>query len=177
MRRAHGQLSDSRTREITDEQRLFIGLAIQPFVTALLGFALFAVVDYTGRPLYGGRPIDPFDAAIGFGFGLGVAGLFVSVLGACPVLVWLLRRGPVKRNHALISGVALGNVPSVLIVGGLAISRLTQGVLPNLSDLSYGLSGAVRALIFGSLIGAVAAAVFWRVAAGNRLEIRLRLDG
>jgi hypothetical protein len=58
-------MSDSRTPEITAERRLFIGLAVQPFVTALLGLALFAVVDYTGRPLYGGRPVDSFDRPSG----------------------------------------------------------------------------------------------------------------
>ena len=113
-----------------------LALVVQPFVTALLGFGLSPVVDYTGRVIHGGRPADPLDGAIAFGLGTGIAGLLVMVFGACPTLLWLLRRGPVTRRHALISGTVLGNVPSVVTVVALAGSRLSQGVTPDLNNLS-----------------------------------------
>jgi hypothetical protein len=140
-----------------------LALAVQPFVAALLGFIIFPVVDYTGRALYGGRPFDPLDAAISFAAGAGLAGLLVTALGAVPTLAWLLKRGPVTRRQALISGAVLGNVPGLLIVGGLAASRLSQGAMPDL-QLTYGPAGAVRAIAIGSFIGAASAAVFWRLA-------------
>ena len=53
----------ARTLSPADELRVLLGLAVQPFVTALLAFSIFPVVEYTGRRLYGGRSADPVDAA------------------------------------------------------------------------------------------------------------------
>jgi hypothetical protein len=141
-----------------------LGLAVQPFVAALLGFVIFPVVDYTGRALYGGRPADPLDAAISFAAGVGIAGLLITAFGALPTLAWLLKRGPVSKRQALISGAVLGNVPGLVIVGAIAATRMTQGAMPGLRELTYGPAGAVRAIVVGSFIGAASAAVFWRLA-------------
>jgi hypothetical protein len=146
------------------ELRVLLGLAVQPFVTALLAFVSFPVVEYTGRPLYGGRLVDPFDGAVSFAAGAGIAGLVMAVFGALPVLAWLLKRGPISRRQALIFGAVLGNVPGVLIVATLAARGLRQGAMPGLSELTYSPMGAVRAIALGSFIGAASAGVFWWIA-------------
>ena len=138
-----------------------LGLALQPFVAALLAFILFPVVEFTGGYLYGGRPAVFVDVAISFAAGVGMAGLIVTALGAVPTLVWLLRRGPVTRKQALIGGAVLGNIPGVLIVAAMATSGLSHGAMPDLRELTYGSAGAVRAIALGSFIGATSAAVFW----------------
>jgi hypothetical protein len=127
------------------------------------------MVSYTGEALYGGRPVDALHTAVALGTSVGIAGLLVTAFGAFPALMWLLSRGPVTRRHALISGAVLGNVPGALIVSALAISRARQGVMPGLSDLTYGPAGAIRAMVLGSLIGVAAAAVFWWLA-GQELK-------
>ena len=88
----------------------------------------------------------------------------MTVFGALPTLAWLLKRGPISRRQALISGAVLGNVPGMFIVGTLAASRLSQGAMPDLNDLTYGPAGAVRAIAIGSFIGTASAAVFWWLA-------------
>ncbi|HET9360522.1 MAG TPA: hypothetical protein VFO58_12290 [Vicinamibacterales bacterium] len=164
-------MRDAHTLSPAGEARVILGFAVQPFVTGLLGFGLFPVVDYTGRALYGGRPVDALDAAISLGAGVGIAGLLVTLF-AFPTLMWLLKRGPVTRRHALISGAVLGNVPGALIVSLLAISRFRQGVMPGLGDLTYGPAGAIHAIVLGSFIGVTAAAVFRWLAGRSIVEGR-----
>ena len=157
-------MTHSRHLSRAGELRVLLGLAVQPFVTALLAFSTFPVIDYTGRALYIGRPSDPFDAAMSFAVGVGLVGLIVTIFGALPSLLWLLKRGPVSRRQVLISGAVLGNIPSALIVLGLAASRLSDGAMPELSQLTYGPAGAIRAIAFGSFIGMASAAIFWWLA-------------
>lgn len=154
------------------EQRVLLGFAVQPFLTGLLGFILFPVVDYTGRPLYGGRPADSFDAARAFAFGVALAGTLVTAFAAFPVLMWLLKRGrPIGRTQVLVIGALLGNLPGMLIVGALANDGMRRtGSIPSLSDLTYGPAGAVRAVVLGSLIGVASTAVFWWLA-GRHVHI------
>ncbi|HKE83951.1 MAG TPA: hypothetical protein VKB50_09360 [Vicinamibacterales bacterium] len=158
----------SHTASAAGEARVLLGLAVQPLVTAALGIALFPIVEVTGRSLYHGRPADPIDAAISFGLGMGITGLLVTVFGAFPTLMWLVNRGPVTRRQALISGAVLGNLPGALIVSGLALSRVNEGIVPTLNDMTYGPVGALRTIAFGTVIGTVSAAVFWLMA-GHRL--------
>jgi hypothetical protein len=143
--------------------RVMLGLVVQPFVAALLGFIVSPLVDYTGALLYGGHPADPFDSAVSIAAGIGFAGVLVTAFGALPALAWLLKRGPVTRRQTLISGAVLGNVPFILIVGGLAAGRLSQGAMPDL-QIAYGPAGALRTIAFGSFIGTASAAVFWCLA-------------
>jgi hypothetical protein len=155
-----------------DEMRLFAAFAVQPFVAALMAFAAFPVVDYTGRSLYGGRPIDPADAALSFAFGTGVVALLVTIFAAFPLVMWLLTRGPLARAQTLIAGGILGNLPAIVILLALVVQRSGDGVgAGSLWELTYGPAGAVRALTIGSCFGLAGAAVFWRLA-GRRLSGR-----
>jgi ABC-type nitrate/sulfonate/bicarbonate transport system substrate-binding protein len=99
---------------------------------------------------------------------MGMASLPVIVFGVLPVLVWLLKRGPVTLRHALLAGAVLGNLPWVpfamrLLSMGLGREVLTGG--------HAWLLGAWRAVLFGSAIGMASAAVFWLLA-GRQLQAR-----
>ena len=118
----------------------------------------------TGRPLYGGRPADPLDAAISFAIGVAVVGTLVTVFAATPALLWLQTRGPVTRRQVLACGALLGNLPSVLFVLSPAASRANAGSMTSLDQLTYGPLGAIRALVFGTFMGLASATVFWWIA-------------
>jgi hypothetical protein len=144
--------------------RIIVGLTMQPFVTACLAFITFPVLDYTGRALYGGQSPDQFDAAMSVAAGVGLVGFLVTFGGVLPILMWRLERGPLHRTQVLAYGVLLGNVPSLLIMSGLAASQVIHGTIPRLDQLSYGPAGLIRAIAYGSFLGVTSAAIFWWVA-------------
>ena len=144
------------------EGRVAIALLLMPFVSAALGFLLFPLLALTME----GRPADMIDGAVAFGLGMGIAAVLVIVFGALPLLVWLLKRGPVTLRHALLAGAVLGNLPWVpfairLLSMGLGWEVLTGG--------HQWLLGAWRAVLFGSAIGMASAGVFWLLA-GRQLQ-------
>ena len=61
------------------EQRVLLGFGALPFVTTLLKFSLFPVVELSHRLIHGGRAADMLDGAVAFGLGVGIAGTFVTV--------------------------------------------------------------------------------------------------
>src|SRR5687767_610169 len=131
-----------RTLSPAEEMRIFLGLLVQPFVAAGLGFVAYPLVD-----LHGGRAADSTDAAVALAAGSGLAAFFLSFLAAL-VAVWVIRRHPLTLPRALVSGVLLGNVPTVL------------GVLAGGVD---GWAGFVRVVLFASFLGLGGAAAFWVV--------------
>lgn len=138
---------------------MLVAFFAQPLAVAILVFILFPLIDYSGRPLHGGRPSDPIDAAAAVAFGAAFAAVFVVAFIAAPLFVWLQRRGRVTLRHALVAGAILGNLPGVLIVAAAAITG--AGNEPGLAGLTYGLLGALRAVTIGAIIGTASAAVFW----------------
>lgn len=147
-----------------EENRLLLGLVLQPFVAAALAFALFPLVEYTGRMVYGGgRPVDLMDAAPGFAIIAGVLASFATGF-AYPSILWLLGRGPLTRAQTIVAGIVFGNIPGVLTIFGLAAWHLRRGVTPTPENLTYGWGGAVRVVVLGSVLGLVCASVFWWVA-------------
>ena len=143
---------------------MFYGFAVQPFVAGLMGFVLFPVIAISGRGLYSGYPSDMLDAAVSMAFGMGIAGLVVTVFAAVPLFARLLRRGHISQGEVLFSGALLGNIPSALIVLGLVLRILNDGGSPDLNNTTYGVPGAARAIVLGSVVGAGSAAVFWWIA-------------
>jgi len=143
------------------EKRIGFGLMVQPFVAASLALALFPLIEYTGRFVYGGRSSNFLDAAIPFAVLTGVAASFVTGCLAYPLLTWLLKRGPLTLRQTLLGGVALGNVPAGLLLVALAAWRLTRGETPTLASLAYGPAGLLRIIGLGSTLGILSAAVFW----------------
>lgn len=148
-----------------DEIRVLVGFAIQPFVAALLGLVTFPALNYIAHLRYGGRPGDPWDAAMSVALAAGLAGLFVTIIGALPLLAFLLSRGPISRKQVFTSGVVLGNVP-LGIIALLVASQSNVSTPPMGSSQLTGdpLLGLVQALAFGSFFGAACAGVFWLVA-------------
>lgn len=144
------------------EGRVLAAFFAQPLIVAILVFLLFPLIDYSGRPLHGGRPVDPMDAAVAVAFGAGFASIFVVAFAAAPAYVWLRRRGPVTLRQTLIGGAILGNLPGILIVAAAAMTG--AGGEPGLTGLTYGALGALRAIAIGTIIGTGAAAVFWWMA-------------
>ncbi len=142
----------------------------QPFVAAALAFALFPLVDYTGRLLYGGAPGSFLDAAVPFAVLAGVAASFVTGCLAYPLLTWLLKRGPLTLQQTLTGGAVLGNAPAVIILFALAAWRINRGETPTLETLTYGSAGLLRILVLGSALGGLSAAAFWWI--GGRFVSR-----
>jgi hypothetical protein len=145
---------------LADQPAVMRGLAVQPVVSALLGFTFFHL-EHASLGLSGIRISGPTQAGIVFGVIVGIFGVFVTAFGAYPALWWLLKQGPVRRWHALLAGALLGNVPGALIVGAIAISRVRQEGILDLTDAAYGPAGLLRLAVFGSLVGVASAAVFW----------------
>jgi hypothetical protein len=146
--------------------RLLAAFAVLPFVNGLLGFVGFPVVWYIGG--HTGRPHDPDQVARTFGILSGILGLIVTAAGAVPVVLWLMKRGPVSLGQLMTVGLVLGNAPFVLYVVGLVLpltithviaGTMSQHLMP-ISDL---VAGTLRALAIGSVMGTVSAIVFWMV--------------
>ena len=143
---------------------MLIGFAVQPFFAALLGFVTFPALDYIAHLRWGGRPGDPWDAAMSVALGAGLVGLFVTIIGALPLLAFLLSRGPISRRQVFTSGVVLGNIPFA-IIALLVASHGTPGTPPmGSSQLTGDPLDLVEALAFGSFFGAACAGAFWLVA-------------
>jgi hypothetical protein len=150
--------------------RVALALVLQPFVAAALGFVVFPVVAVSQRVLRGGSPVDPIDAARAFGLAAGIAGLFVTIAGAIPALLWMLRRRPISRRRTLVSGAVLGNLPGIIIMALVAAQLLRQDGGLRSGDVTDGAIIAVRALVVGSLMGTACAAVFWWIA-GSAINV------
>jgi hypothetical protein len=119
--------------------RVFVGLVVQPFVAAGLAFVSSPLMEWSGRAIYGGIDVDPVHLAITQAFGAGVAAFFVSILAALPAAVFVLKRHELTLRRALLWGVLLGNIPSLL-------GRLLAGV-------GYGIVGLVRLVLYASFLG------------------------
>jgi hypothetical protein len=150
-----------------EEMRVFLGFLVQPLVAALFGFVTFPIVEVTGRPLYGGFTPDVGEAALAFGLGAGIVGLFVAVFAALPLFVWLRRRGPITLTKTLVSGALLGNALTVVVVVLAVLGR--SGI--NAQSPTYGLLGGIRVVVFGTATGVACAALFWWIA-GRHLQPR-----
>jgi hypothetical protein len=105
-----------------------------------------------------------FDAALSFAFGVGVAALPVTVFAAVPVFLRLMRRGHISQVEVVCWGALLGNIPSALIVLALAAQLMRNGASVDFDNLTYGVPGAARAILLGTIVGGGSASVFWWIA-------------
>lgn len=152
-----------------NEQRVVLAFFAQPVVVALLAFALFPVIEYTGRSLDGGRSVDMLDAAVAVAAGAGLAAVFVVAFCAAPLYARFSRQGPITQTKTLLSGVLLGNVPGAIIV-------TLQALVGADRRGTVGLAEALRAVLIPSLVGALAALVFWHMAGLGRRGHNPKLD-
>jgi len=146
-------MTQTQTLSSTDERRVFFGLLIQPPFAAALTFLAFPLIDATGRPLYGGSTPAPADAALSVALGVGLVATLLTVLCVFPTVVWVMKRTTVTLGRAALIGAMFGNIPVVI---GSALAG------------NYGLAGAVRASVFGTLLGVSGATLFWALAIRGR---------
>ena len=136
------------------ERRVGFGFALQPFLSAALGFVLFPVLAST----HPGRIQDLLQSAIVFGVLTGTVGAAITGGAAYPAFQYLTKRRVPTASQTVLLGAAFGNIPAAIaIVGGVLRAR-DLAALPGL------VSGSLRAIVFGALIGATCGAVFWLIA-------------
>jgi len=152
-----------RTLTPSDEMRIFAGAVVQPLLAAALAFVSFPLImlDRNGRTLAGGTT-DVVQTATSAAAGVGLVALVVTIVGAIPTAVWLLKRRRVSLLETLAFGLGFGILP-------FAFGALTAG--------TYGIAGVIRGVAFSSLLGVAGAAAFWGIAlrhedddAGNPAE-------
>lgn len=142
-----------------DQARIAAGLLAAPVIAALVAYVAFPLVHWSGQHLYGRSTYSP-DAPAAFATGVAIAGVFAVLVAALPALLWLLRRGPVTVEQTLIAGMVIGNLPYVLLSGWIAAACERCD--------TYGVAGAIRGLLIGSILGVLSAAGFWVIAAAGR---------
>lgn len=156
------------------EYRLVAGFAALPPAMALVSFLGYLAIGPQGRSvLAGGVPIaDPVTPALQLAFFVGIIGLALTLGGALPSVLWLMKRGQLRLSRLLVLGTLIGNVPFALIVVVAVLASLVNGNFSaSVARLWYGAEGALRFVLIGTIHGAVAAFVFWLVAVrGSELE-------
>ena len=82
----------------------------------------------------------------------------VSLVLALPIAVWWLKRRELFLPDALLFGIALGNVPHLVMAGLWG---------------THGTEGLWRGMAFSTVLGVAGATVFWAIVAkGPRLFLR-----
>jgi hypothetical protein len=149
-------------RTLTPSEELLVagGLLVQPFLAAVLAFALFPrlLLDRQGQALAGGYPMDPADAAVSVAIGAGIVAGAVTLLGVLPSAVWLVRRRNLTLAETLLLGLGFGNLP--------------YGLMAIAAGGTYGVEGLLRGVAFSSLLGLSGAALFWLIALRSRRRAR-----
>jgi hypothetical protein len=155
----------TRAPDSSNERRLLVGLAVQPFVATAVAFFSFPVflLDGNGQTLGGGRPADPTDAAVSVAIGAGLVALFVSVVGVLPTVLWLTRRFELSLIDTLLFGLGFATL-------SYAVTAIAAG------GGTYGLAGLARGVAWSSLLGLAGATVFWAITL-RRLECNQRHTG
>ncbi len=148
-------MSEQTSSSALRTSRLWAAFAVLPFADALLAFIGFPLMS-----------TDPGGAAVPFAVLTGCLGLVVTIAGAIPAVLTLMKRGPVSLRQLVAVGVLLGNVPFAVYVIGLVLPltlmHLIWGTLSqHLLSLSDLIAGTLRAVALGSVMGAWSALVLW----------------
>lgn len=154
--------------------RLVLGFAILPPAQILLGYLVFPFVSWL---MPQGMPgVADADSTQHFATLAGFLGIGLTAF-AVPVVFVLRRLGVMSLGTLLLAGALIGNIPFaffvVLIipatVAHMADGTLSQHLLPA-SDL---VAGTLRAVMIGSTIGVMSAALFWLVAIRQGDEVAM----
>lgn len=92
----------------TENTRVFVGLAIQPFVAALVTALLFPLLASARSARTGLAPGGYWDSTASLALAVALVSVGITVLGAVPLLAIQLSQGPVSKGQILASGFALG---------------------------------------------------------------------
>jgi hypothetical protein len=140
---------DPRTLTPREGLRILAGIAIQPFLAAIVVFVGIRVLglDPSGATLDGSS--DATDVGISVAIAAGLVAVLVSLVAALPTAIWLARRRAVSFAEAVRFGLIFGNLP---FVAGTMMAG------------SYGIDGFIRGVALFSLAGSSGAAAFWAIA-------------
>jgi hypothetical protein len=146
--------------------RLGTGFLVTPLVAGVIAFLTFWGQSFVRINLFPGTPYsDPVDAAAGFAAGVTVIAFIATFAAVVPLVVSMMRSGPLVFTRVLFVGAIVGQAPFVLIVGGILVVQTVNGTLSAaVGRLWYGVFGTVRAIALGSFIGIPTAVVFWLIA-------------
>lgn len=95
--------------------RLFAGVAVRPLVVGVLAsMSVSLLLHRRGRNLGGGLTPDLRHAALTVALGGSVVAVFVTLVGALPMAVRLMKRRHVSLTETILFGLGFGNRPFVL---------------------------------------------------------------
>jgi len=152
-----------------------------PFLAALIVIPLFdALLAYYGFPIvwwlgdHGtARPVSDQQPARAFALLTGGLSVLVMITVTAPITIRLIRRGQTTIRHFALAAAAVGNLPFAVylcLVLALTIAHLIAGTLSeHLSPPAALLAGGLRAILIGSVIGAVSGVVFWLIVVRDRV--------
>lgn len=149
-----------------DRTRLVAGFLVLPIAQGLVAYVALSLSDlFTNGDGFLALPRTAKSSAVA----VGVAGAWLTLLIAVPVVLSMLQRGRPSLGRLLGIGTLIGNAPFAFYVlafilpatvGHFAQGTLSERLMP-VSDL---LAGTLRAVGLGSSFGLFSAAVFWVVA-------------
>lgn len=132
------------------EMRILAGFAMQPVTAGVLALLL--------------APLHP---DFGLAFFVAAAASAITVVGAFPLLLALLRYGPISRAQTLVSGACLGNLPTLLAIVLTWLDRRSYGRSLSFAELLTGPASVLRAAALGTFLGVAGASVFWLIAGSS----------
>ena len=130
--------------------RILAGFAMQPVTAAVLALVL-----------------TPFHPDFGLAFFVAAAAFVISFVGAFPLLLLLLRYGPISRAQTLVSGACLGNLPTLLAIVLTWLDRRSYGRTLSFTELFIGPASVLRGSALGTILGVAGASVFWLIAGSS----------
>ncbi|MFN8579363.1 MAG: hypothetical protein U0163_00085 [Gemmatimonadaceae bacterium] len=148
----------TKARELgpSENARVFMALAVQPIVAALVTVILFPLLAAAERARTGLMPGSSWDSASSIAFAVALVAVGITLLGAMPLLAIQLSQGPVSIGQIFASGFALGNLPTaaswVLMAGQIGATGLSGG--------SSQATALLPVMVLGSVLGLSGAAVF-----------------
>lgn len=137
--------------------RFFLALIASAATAGLVSFAMmwFLLRNWDNN--------DPIRAARTVGAGVAILGVAIGGLAVELILligVW----HPLKLRVVLGLGAILGNLPfAFLVFVSLVVERSRGNVSMEIGRHWFGLPGAVRDIVMGTVTGVISSAIFWMV--------------
>jgi hypothetical protein len=143
--------------------RILLGFALVAPMAVLIAMATYELLWHGGF-LPQGAPIHSVDAAQAMFGGLTIIAVPMTLIGAVPGVLWLNRKGWLTFGRLVALGAVLGNLPFMLIVGGIVVVQLGLGTpVAEIGRYWEGLAGFLVRTAMGVIAGAGAAVTFWLV--------------
>lgn len=149
------------------EMRMLVGYVLMPPMCGLLAYLTIRGELALGVWFHNGRPSP--QAALPLAFAVTIfAAPIATIAGAVPGVAWLIRRGRLTLPNLLLSGVAFGNIPIVILMVLAFLEKLRNGTPASVEPLQV-----LAPVLLGAWFGAWAALFFWFVSIrGTELDSR-----